>query len=116
MKDPLQPGNKKTAPFPPTSRYSGIETASLEKPDGETIVYLRRRFVPDPEKFDLLQEHTVTGGERLDNIAARYLGDPEQFWRICDANGAIRPDELTETTGRKLRITLPEGIQGNKNA
>ena len=54
----------------------------------------------------------MTEGERLDNIAAQYLGDPEQFWRICDANGAMRPDELTETVGRRLRITLPEGIPG----
>ena len=41
-----------------------------------------------------------------------YLGDPEQFWRLCDANGAMRPDELTETVGRRLRITLPEGVPG----
>jgi hypothetical protein len=33
-------------------------------------------------------------------------------WRLCDANGAMRPDELTETPGRRLRITLPEGIPG----
>ena len=77
-----------------------------------TIVYLRRRFVPPPERFALLQEHVVTQGDRLDNIAAHYLGDPEQFWRICDANRAMRPDELTETIGRRLRITLPEGIPG----
>ena len=47
----------------------------------------------------MLFEHTVTQGERLDNITFQYLGDPEQFWRVCDANGAVRPDELTETTG-----------------
>ena len=78
-------------------------------------MYLRRRFVPSPERFELLTEHSVTEGERLDNITAQYLGDPEQFWRICDANGAIRPDELTETAGRRLRITLPEGL-GTPNA
>ena len=37
---------------------------------------------------------------------------PRQFWRVCDANAAMRPDELTETIGRRLRITLPEGIPG----
>ena len=51
-------------------------------------------------------------GERLDNIAAQYLGDPTLFWRLADANGAMRPEELTETVGRKLRITMPEGITG----
>lgn len=103
-------------PFPPTSRYSGIETATLETVEGETVIYLRRRFVPQPERFTVLQEHTVVQGDRLDNITARYLNDPEQFWRICDANRALRPDELTETIGRKLRITLPEGIPGAAGA
>ncbi|MEW6734488.1 MAG: LysM domain-containing protein [Acidobacteriota bacterium] len=102
--------------FSITSRYNGIKTAELETADGRKIVYLCRRFVPPPERFELLLEHTVTEGERLDNITAQYLGDPEQFWRICDANAAIRPNELTETIGRRLRITLPEGIPGIPNA
>lgn len=101
--------------FPITSRYYNIERVEQETPDGRKIVYLRRRFVPPPERFDLLQEHSVAEGDRLDNIAAAYLGDPEQFWRLCDANNAIRPDELTDEVGRKLRITLPEGIPGNQN-
>ncbi|MGD8625965.1 MAG: LysM domain-containing protein [Anaerolineae bacterium] len=103
-------------PFPITSRYYGIERATLETPEGKTIVYLRRRFVPSPKRFSLLQEHTVIDGDRLDNVTARYLGDPEQFWRVCDANNAMRPDELTEEVGRRLRITLPEGIPGMPNA
>lgn len=96
-----------------TSRYYNIPVAELETADGKKIVYLRRRFVPPPERFDLLQEHTVSEGDRLDNLAAQYLGDPEQFWRLCDANGAVRPEELTEKVGRRLRITLPEGISVN---
>ncbi len=102
--------------FPPTSRYYNIDTTTLETPDGRTVIYLKRRFVPPPERFSLLQEYVVVQGDRLDNITARYLGDPEQFWRICDANGAMRPDELTEEIGRRLRITLPEGIPGISNA
>ena len=81
-----------------------------------TIVYLRRRFVPPPERFALLQEHTVTQGDGSTTSPRTYLGDPEQFWRVCDANGAMRPDELTETIGRRLRITLPEGIPGTPDA
>ncbi|MEA2830678.1 MAG: hypothetical protein QOF22_1426 [Bradyrhizobium sp.] len=103
-------------PFPPTSRYAGIETVTFEDAAGVTIIYLRRRFVPPPERFALLQEHVVQQGERLDNITALYLDDPEQFWRICDANAAMRPDALTETICRRLRITLPEGIPGLPDA
>lgn len=102
--------------FPPTSRYYGVEMAMLPADDGHTIAYLRRRFVPPPERFDLLQEHIVADGERLDLITAQYLGDSEQFWRICDANNAIDPNELTEEAGRQLRITLPEGIPGVRDA
>ncbi len=102
--------------FPITSRYYNTATATLETADGRKIAYLRRRFVPPPERFDLLFEHTVTEGERLDTVAGQYLGDPEQFWRLCDANGAIRPEELTEIIGRRLRITMPEGIPGPPNA
>lgn len=99
-----------------TSRYYHIPVAELETPEGKRVVYLRRRFVPPPERFELLLEHTVSEGDRLDNIAAQHLGDAEQFWRVCDANGAIRPEELIETVGRRLRITLPEGIALNPNA
>lgn len=102
--------------FPPTSRYAGIEVATLEQGDGTLTAYLRRRFVPQPERFALLQVHTVRQGERLDNVTARYLDDPEQFWRVGDANRAMRPDQLTEQPGRQLRITLPEGIPGVPNA
>jgi hypothetical protein len=99
-------------PFPITSRYYVIESTQTELTSGKTVVFLRRRFVPSADRFQLLQYHVVTQGERLDNITARYLGDPEQFWRVCDANGAMRPEELTETVGRQLSITLPEGITG----
>jgi len=98
--------------FTGTSRYYGIDTETLITADGRTIVYLKRRFLPSPDRFQLLQEHTVTQGERLDNTAAKFLGDPELFWRIADANGAMRPGDLVRTVGRKLKITLPEGIAG----
>jgi len=115
--DPLAPPGTTpnlppVSPFPPNSRYAKTETAQRVGPDGRQVVYLRRRFVPPQSRFDLLQEHPVAQGERLDMLAAKFLGDPEMFWRLCDANGAMRPDELTETVGRKLRITLPEGVRG----
>jgi hypothetical protein len=102
--------------FPATSRYYGIEITTLKTTDDLIVAYLRRRFLPSPDRFALLQEHLVTDGERLDNVAAKYMGDPEAFWRIADANAAMRPEALTETAGRRLRITLPEGIPGDSNA
>lgn len=98
--------------YPITSRYHGIETTVHETADGRKIVHLRRRFVPPPESHALLHEHTVVEGDRPDTVAAQHLGDPEQSWRIADANGVLRPEELTEEVGRLIRITLPEGIPG----
>jgi hypothetical protein len=119
MSDPLQAllqSSAKPSLFASNSRYTGIDTGTLNTVDGKTIVYLRRRFVPPPERFALVQEYTVVEGDRLDNLAAKFVGDPEQFWQICDANAAMRPEELTEIAGRILRITLPEGIPGTPNA
>jgi len=108
-----RPGTLSATLFPPSSRYHGLDVVVLDPArGGEPVVYLRRRFVPPPERFATLQEHLVTQGERLDTITAQFLGDPEQFWRLCDSNRALRPQELTETLGRRLRITLPEGIPG----
>ncbi len=96
--------------FPPTSRYYGIEITKYEPVDGKDIAYLRRRFVPAVSpNTPIVAEHVVTQGERLDNITARYLGDPEQFWRLCDANNAMRSEELTSEVGRRLQITFPQG-------
>src|SRR5262249_35075954 len=101
--------------FPPTSRYCGTDTATMQTPDGRQVVYLRRRFLPSPDLFALVRLHTVRAGERLDNIAAKYMSNPEVFWIIADANAAMRPDDLTAPPGRVLRITLPLGIPGTPN-
>jgi hypothetical protein len=91
--------------FPITSRYYHVETAKLILPDGNEIIYLRRRFPPPASAFRPLAEHLVTESDRLDNVTAIYLGDPEQFWRICDANNALRPAEMEED-GRRLIIPV----------
>lgn len=97
--------------FEPTSRYAAIETAALESADADgqarTIVYVKRRFLPDPAALTTLVEHPFAEGERLDTITARYIGDPEQFWRVCDANGVLHPAELEEV-GRSIRIALAQ--------
>ena len=98
--------------FPPGSRYHGIEIATFQSTDGEPVVYVRRRFVPPPESLATLRVHRVESGDRLDNLAAAFLGDPELFWRLADANRALHPEELTERIGRRLRVTLPEGVPG----
>jgi hypothetical protein len=94
--------------FEPTSRYFAVETARRTAPDGRVIAYKRRRFLPRAEALPLLVEVTVTQDDRLDLITARTLGDPEQFWRVCDANNAMYPPDLVTEPGRTLRVPVPQ--------
>ena len=94
--------------FSHTSRYYTLETATYETSEGKVIRYVRRRFVPRSDQLPLLTEVSVVQGDRLDLITARTLGDPEQFWRLADANDALDPGELTEMPGRRLRIPVPQ--------
>lgn len=119
MNDPLKAlldaGVLNISKFPENSRYHGVSITTLAQSNQEPIAYLKRRFVPSPERFAVIQEHTVVEGDRVDNLAAQYLGDPELYWRLCDANGVMRPDELTEITGDRVAITLPEGVPGESH-
>ena len=122
MKSPLQAliqlGVVPPVTFPTDSRYYGSSTLTYVTPTGETITYLARRIVPQPgaPNFATIGQHSVHQGDRLDLIAAKYLGDPLIFWLICDANGAIEPHDLVATPGRALNITTPQGVPGASNA
>jgi len=98
--------------FEPTSRYYPIETVKMTITDragqARVMAYKRRRFIPSLDGTVTVVEHFVTEGDRLDNLTARYLGDPVQFWRVCDANLALLPDELTAKPGESIRIALPK--------
>jgi hypothetical protein len=97
--------------FDPKSRYYALETATRDVAgrDGAVreIRYVRRRFLPAPATdAETLAEHAVVDGDRLDTVTARYLDDPLQFWRLCDANHTLHPFELTEEVGETIRIAL----------
>ena len=95
--------------FPRTSRYYNIEIVKYMTADQREIVYLRRRFLPRTNNSVIIAEHSVVEGDRLDNVTAQYLGDPEQFWQLCDVNYAMQPDELTAEIGRRLKVAMPNG-------
>jgi hypothetical protein len=89
--------------FAPTSRYAQVATAIYTDRDGVQHPYvLLRRF---PAAAPTRQQHKIAGGERLDLLAFRFFGDPEQFWRLCDANTELRPEDL-ELPGTSIRIPL----------
>ena len=99
--------------FDHTSRYYNLDVVTLELPDGRTVSYVRRRFLPQGDEMPLLAEVAVAQGERIDLVSHRTLGDPLAYWRICDANNAMDPQQLVEeaagTPGRLLRVPVPQG-------
>lgn len=93
--------------YPRTSRYYGSDQLVH---DG--VPYLRPRLLPSPDNFVTVATYEVRVGDRVDVLAFRQFGDAGQWWRIADANPVTDPRELTDTPGRRLRITLPEGVPG----
>jgi hypothetical protein len=93
--------------FGPGSRYARQPIAVFVDAEGRPRAFVTLREVPAvrgarPED----PMHIVTGNDRLDRLTWQHLGDPELFWRVCDANGALHPDEMTSVIGRRLMVPL----------
>ncbi|MGO9237003.1 MAG: LysM domain-containing protein [Methylocella sp.] len=98
------------APTNTSSRYYGAQVLQYVPPGGAPVKYLARRIIPQPDTYTSVQNYVIGDGDRLDNLAARFIGDPLLYWMICDANGATDPDELTQQAGRTILIPLAAGI------
>ncbi len=88
------------------SRYADVPTCEGQAADGTVVQYKKIRIIP-PTKA--VRGHTITQGERLDNIAYQHFRDPERFWRICDANLAMWPADLVAKPGDTILIPKSEG-------
>jgi hypothetical protein len=98
------------APSNPSSRYYGTGVEQITLPSGTVVSYLSRRIIPPSSVYTQTQNYSVVAGDRLDNLAARFLGDPILFWMIADANGVEDANELTAEPGRVILIPLVSGI------
>ena len=90
------------------SRYESIAEANLVAQDGRTVCYKRMRFIPRTAAPPRLFAKAELG-DRPDLVSFRTLGDPEQFWRLCDFNLVRRPVDLTAVPGTRIAIPVPEG-------
>jgi hypothetical protein len=88
--------------FTTTSRYASVADAIYRDASGRQFSYKLLRLIPSAPT---LLAHTVVQEDRLDLLAATFFTDPEQFWRICDANLAMRPDDLLQI-GFRLQIPM----------
>ena len=87
------------------SRYEKVPEATHIDADSRAIRYKTTRFIVDPLA---VEGHRVLNAERLDHIAWQHFRDAERFWRICDANRALWPNDLLEEAAI-LRIPASEG-------
>ena len=92
--------------FDSTSRYAALAVMQMTLPNGREVSYVTRRILPQSATLTVLSQTKLAAGERLDLFTARTLGDPLTFWRICDANAAMDPDDLI-TPGAILTVPLP---------
>ncbi len=96
------------------SRYDGAEVARMAVPDGaggqRDVPYLLARTPNDPATVLPLAWHRVVEDDRVDLLAQRYLGDPQAWWRICDANAAMDPAALVgpANEGAVIVVGVPE--------
>jgi hypothetical protein len=87
------------------SRYERVDEAELTAADGRIIRYKRMRFIPENAGT---ASYIVRQGDRPDLAAYNTVGDPEQFWRLCDVNRVQRPVDLTRTPGLKIQAPGPD--------
>jgi hypothetical protein len=87
------------------SRYEKVETARIAGPRGRILTYKKIRFIPSTSG---VVGYSVQASDRLDRIANLSFRDPQRFWRICDANLAMWPDDLL-IVGAVLEIPPVEG-------
>ena len=102
--------------FPPNSRYAGLATLTYVAPDGRVIAYVARRILPQPARLAPLAVHRLDQPTRLDLLADRYYGDPEQYWRICDANRVFWPPDATRLPVARLVVPLPQEMAPDADA
>ena len=87
-------------------RRSRYASAALFTAPGEEFLGSRLRVDTTPRPDDRC--HTVMAGDRVDLLAARYLGGAELWWVLCDYNDIFFPLELE--VGAVLRIPSVEHV------
>jgi|SRR5580658_3143319 hypothetical protein len=106
----VQSGVGTGAPTNPSSRYYGTGVEQITLANGTVVSYLSRRIIPAMSIYTQTQSYSVVAGDRLDNLAARFLGSPILFWMIADANGAEDASTLTAEPGKAILIPQVSGI------
>lgn len=90
----------------PNSRYNRSAVLTWTASDGTSLPYLERRWLPAGSAEPLVRV-TVAAGDRLDQLAARWLGNAEVWWQIADEAGVLHPSEAVARPGDSLVVPVP---------
>lgn len=99
--------------FPLNSRYRNVPLRTRTAPDGTVEAFVGRRIIPGLERYTPIARHKLAGDERIDRVSGEYFGDPELYWRICDANGDEDPALAASPEGRVITIPMPLEVSDN---
>jgi hypothetical protein len=89
-----------------SSRYAKLTPYTVTLPNN-TVVQATRLATPGLPAT--LGYYRRAQAERLDHVAARFMADATQFWRVCDANAAMVPDALAAHDLVGVPIDAPTG-------
>ena len=87
------------------SRYAKVPRLTYVDASGRAVTYTARRLIPDTPA---VAGHRVVEGDRLDRVAWDQFRDAERYWRVCDANEVMWPDDVLEE-GTIVDIPTAEG-------
>jgi nucleoid-associated protein YgaU len=83
------------------SRYATTAVIAAQGGRGALARALELRRIPSTPG---VLEHVVVEGERLDQLAQRFYGDPLKSWLILDANPEEINPFLLLRPGRRIRV------------
>lgn len=89
----------------PHSRYYRLPVIEV---DGRTTLGVRP--IPPSPRAESLPVHILVGGETIEQLAKKYYGREDLWWRIADANPAKFP--LDWQPGD--RVLIPSGVGATK--
>ncbi|MEL7422272.1 MAG: hypothetical protein AAFY48_18000 [Bacteroidota bacterium] len=79
--------------FDQKSRYKDQPLRYRQDARGRTVTVV---LAPAPPEEEIRGYHLLKQGQRMDHLANAYLADPTGYWRLCEANGVMLPEVLTE--------------------
>jgi hypothetical protein len=91
--------------FDTDSRYSQLRPLTVTGPNGSPVQIVPIRFIAATTP---IMSRRIQQGDRPDLLAYEFYKEPQLFWRIADANEAMRPSELVATPGSLIGIPTKE--------